>query len=246
MTLFTSFGLRSWLPFVVVGLVALVGTNAIAGERNWTNDTGSNSGFGWTNGASGDGDIATVGLWGDPAVNDVGFRFQTMNPLFTASASYPNSASRLSNMSVVLNTFGATPPSALPITKLHISQWGSFTGDIADVSASGGTVLLVPLSPPGTPTNLGALAMTFNSIDGTWIAEMDIELADIGGGFPAGVNILSIDVTSHLKAIPLAGNATMTEEGALVTIPEPAALTLGLLGLVPIVLRRTRRRTGEG
>ena len=241
MILFTSSRLRSCLPLMVVGLVALVATNAIAGDRNWTNDNGSNTRFGWSNGASGDGDIATVGLWGDPLVDDVGFRFQNMNPLFRATASFPSSASRLSNMSVVLNTLSATPPSATPITKLHISQWGTFTGDVADVDASGGTVLLVPLSPPGTPANLGELAMTFDTINGTWIAEIDILLSDIGGAFPAGVNILSIDVTSHLKAIPSAGNATMTEQGALVTIPEPAALTLGLLGIVPIILRRTRR-----
>ncbi len=144
-------------------------------------------------------------------------------------------------MSVVMNTLAASPPSTTMITKLHIAQWGTFTGDVADVQASGGTVLLVPLSPGGTPANLGELAMSFNTIDGTWIAEMDIVLADIGGAFPAGVNILSIDVTSHLKAIPSAGNATMTEQGALVTIPEPATLTLGLLGVVPIILRRTRR-----
>ncbi len=236
MDTFASF--HRWSPLLVVCLVLSVGAAATAVPRDWTNASGANAVFGWTNGQSGDGDVATVGLWGDPITTDQGFFFRTMEPMFEAAATFPSSASTLSGMSVVANTLGAAPPNPSPLTELHIREWGTFTGDIEDVDASGGTVLLLPLSPPGPPINLGELVMTFDAGAGTWTARMDVVFADIGGGFPAGVNILSVDVTNHLKAIPVDGSASIQKLGADVVTPEPATSALGLVGLLIVMRRR--------
>jgi hypothetical protein len=96
--------------------------------------------------------------------------------------------------------------------------------------------------PSGPPANLGELEMTFDVEEGTWEASLDVVFADIGGipAFPPEVNLLGLDVTNHLKAIPLDGSASIQKLGAEIIIPEPATLTLVLCGVVAIVSRRAR------
>ncbi|HUU82199.1 MAG TPA: hypothetical protein VM243_01725 [Phycisphaerae bacterium] len=234
---------RSWSSLLVVGLVVSVAGSVVAAPRAWTNATGSNSTFGWSGGQSGDGDVTNVGLWGDPIVNDEGFFFRDMNPLFKAEAVWPASSNMLSGMSVTLNTMNAVPPNMAGLTELRVREWGSYTGDIEDVVATGGTVLLTPISPGGPPTNLGELAMTFDSQEGTWEASMDVVFSDIGGGFPSAVQIMSMAITNHLEAIPMDGSASIQKEGASVVFPEPATGMLTLCGLIAVARRRGRHNS---
>jgi hypothetical protein len=233
---------RLSIPLVVFAVVRLAGAPAFATAVPWANETGSNPRFGWSDGQSDDGGLEQGGLWGDPTVTEHGFFFEDMNDLFKAEAAYPASDNIASSLSVTIDTSGSSPPGAAPLSELRIREWGSFTGDIEDVDASGGTVLLLPISPSGTPTELGQLTMAFDIEEHTWEASMDILFADIGGTppFPPEVSIFGIDITNHLQAIPLDGAASIQKLGAEITLPEPATLGLVLCGFLPIVLRRAR------
>ena len=234
---------RLSIPLIVLGVVLSIGASAFAEAVPWDNEDGSNERFGWPNGQSGDGSLGQGGLWGDPTITAEGFfNFENMNELFKAEATYPAGDNIVSSASVTINTPGSSPPGAAPVTELHIREWGSFTGDIEDVEASGATVLLIPIDPGGLPAELGELTMTFDIDEHTWEASMDIYFADIGGTppFPPELSILAVDISNHLKAIPLDGTASIQKLGAEVTLPEPTTLGLVFFGLLPIVLRRTR------
>ena len=233
---------RLSVTLIVLGVGLSMGASAFATAVPWANEDGSNPRFGWSDGQSDDGGLGQGGLWGDPTVTEQGFFFEDMNELFKAEATYPASDNIASSLSMTISTFGSSPPGAPPLTDLYIREWGSFTGDIEDVDASGGTVLLLPINPGGVPTELGQLTMTFDIDEHTWEASMDISFADIGGmpPFPPEMNILLIDITNHLKAIPLDGTASIQKLGAEVTVPEPTTLGLLFFGLLPVVLRRTR------
>ena len=232
---------RLSVPLVVFGVVLSIGASAFATAVPWTNEDGSNARFGWSSGQSDDGGLLQGGLWGDPTVTEHGFFFENMSDLFEAEATFPAADNIASSVSVTINRLGATPPGADPLTELHIREWGSYTGEIADVIETGGTVLLIPITvPPTPPAELGELTMTFDSDAGTWEASMDIDFASIGGLFPSEVDILGIDITNHLKATPASGFASIQKLGAEITVPEPTTLGLVLFGLLPIVLRRAR------
>ncbi len=233
---------RRWLPVLAVGLLLTVSSSVWAAPVPWSNASGSNSRFGWSNGQSDDGGLGGSGLWGNPVVTPPGFYFGAMSPNFRAEATDPESDNMLSSMSVVLSVFSSTPPNAPSLTELRIEEWGTFTGDVSDVEATGGTVLLTSLNPARPPKNLGELNMRFDTENGTWRAWMDIDFAAIGGTFPAAVKILSVDVTNHLKAIPTGGRtASIQKTGATVTVPEPATGMFVLCGLVTLVARRAGR-----
>jgi hypothetical protein len=201
----------------------------------WTNESGSNARFAWSDGQSDDGGLGEGGLWGDPIVTIEGFFFDDVNPLFRAEA--PDADNIVSAMSVNLSTLGADPVPADPLTELHITEWGTYTGMWEEVAASSGTVLLIPISPSGPPTNLGQLTMTHDPDTLSWMASMNIYFDEIGGGFPSEVNILGLDVTNHLIAT---GTSSIQKTGAKVLVPEPTTAMLVLCGLIPIVSRRRR------
>lgn len=228
------------VPIISLVLVASLFTGAQAAPVDWDNDSGANARFGWSDGQSGDGDLGGDGLWGNPIVNELGFFFRDMDEAFMAEATYPSADNILSSTSVLINTNNSDPAGAAPLTELHIREWGSYTGDIENVSSTFGTVLLVPIIPGGVPVNVGELTMTYDDVEKTWEASMDIYFDEIGGmpPFPAEVQLLSLDVTNHLKAVPVDGSASIQKLGADIIVPEPACLTLLLFGLGGMLLRR--------
>ena len=228
------------VPIISIVLVGSLFAGAQATPVIWDNTSGANARFGWTNGQSGDGGLGGGGLWGNPTVNELGFFFRDMEETFEAEATYPSADNILSSMSVLVNTNNADPTAAPPLTELHIREWGSYTGNIEDVSDTFGTVLLVPIVPGGVPVNMGEMAMTFDDVEKTWAASMDIYFNEIGGmpPFPAEMQHLSLDITNHLKAVPLSGAASIQKLGADIIVPEPACLTLVLFGLGGVLLRR--------
>ena len=227
------------VPIITVVLVASVAAVSFASPVAWDNATGANARFGWSNGQSGDGGLSGAGLWGDPTVNELGFFFRDMEETFAAEATHPASDNILSGMSVTLNTMTSSPPAAPALTELHIREWGCYTGEIEDVMATSGTVQLIPIVPSSSSVNLGQLTMDYDDVEKTWTASMDIYFDQIGGGFPPALNIFGLDISNHLKAVPLDGRtASIQKLGADIVVPEPACLTLLLVGLGGVLLRR--------
>jgi hypothetical protein len=231
---------------LVAGLTLVMASSAEAAAIAWTNAGGSNAAFDWSNGDSGD------GQWGDPDVYPSGFYFNNMLPTFKAGpVTNPNADSIVSSMSVDIDA-------SAPITELHFSESGTYTGDVADVRTvdtgddvkTFASVLLTVLDPldfiNGPVFEAGFLDFTFHA-NGTWDAALDLGLADLTAlspSFAGGLNTFSIAVTNHLMAVPDdigATTAGIQKTGGRVIVPEPATLLFGLCGLAAITLRRPRR-----
>ena len=213
----------------IVSLMLLVGT-AGAADVPWVPPSGSNADFAWLNGKSGD------GMWGNPVVTTKGFWFTNMDPSFKAEATFPLSYTRTSTCAVTIDDVGAPL-----ITELHIREYGTYSGDIADVSHSGGTLSVSLLVPSGGTQNLGNLTMGFNPANHTWTAWKDVDLAAL---IPAGgKDTFNVVVTNHLAATPDAigeTSAMIQKTGGRIIIPEPATLAMALVGFAMLSLRRSR------
>jgi len=215
----------------IVSLMLLVGT-AGAADVPWVPPSGSNADFAWSSGKSGD------GMWGNPVVTTKGFWFTNMDPSFKAEATFPLSYTRTSTCAVTIDDVGAPL-----ITELHIREYGTYSGDIADVSQTGGTLSLTLMVPSGGTQNLGNLAVSFNPADHTWTAWKDVDLAALRPGPPPGLDRFIVTVTNHLKATPDAigeTSAMIQKLGGRIIIPEPATLSLALVGFAMISVRRSR------
>jgi len=213
----------------VVFMILLVGT-AGAADIAWSNASGSNADFAWLNGKSGD------GMWGNPTVTTLGFWFTAMKPTFKAEATYPVSNTLDSTVQVIVNA-----NTGKLISELHIREYGTYSGDIADVSHSGGTLSVSLLVPSGGTQNLGNLTMGFNPANHTWTAWKDVDLAAL---IPAGgKDTFNVVVTNHLAATPDAigeTSAMIQKTGGRIIIPEPATLAMALVGFAMLSLRRSR------
>lgn len=231
---------------LAVGLTLVMASSAGAAAISWTNASGSNSAFDWSNGDSGD------GQWGDPDVLPSGFFFNNMLPTFKAGpVTNPSADTIVSSMSVDVDA-------SSPITELHFAEFGTYTGDVADVRTADtgddvktfASVLLTVLDPfdfiNGPVFQAGYLEFQFHA-NGTWDAALDLDLADLtamSAMFAGGINTFSVAVTNHMMAVPDdigATTASIQKTGGRVVVPEPAMLLFGLCGLAAITLRRSRR-----
>lgn len=234
-----------WSPLVIVGLVLVLAVSASAEQIPWDPPEGANARFGWFDGKSDDADLGEGGLWGQPTVPVAGFLFEDMNPLFRAVATPTQSDAIASVMKVSIDTNDADPAPADPLTELHVHEWGSFTGDVADLTGTYGTLLIIPTNP-GAPAYWPyqvSLTFEFDTEAYTWEAWADVIFANTPPTFPSEAIGITIDVTNHLQVAP--GSSSIQKLGAEITVPEPTALMLLLCGLVPVVSRRasvSRRR----
>ena len=214
---------------LIVSMILLAGT-AGAADVSWVPPSGSNADFAWSNGKSGD------GMWGNPTVTTLGFWFTAMKPTFKAEATYPGSNTLDSTVQVIVNA-----NTGKLISELHIREYGTYSGDIADVSHSGGTLSVVLINPSGGTQNLGSVTMGFNPANHTWTAFKDVNLAAL---IPAGgKDTFNVVVTNHLAATPDTigeTTATIQKTGGRIIIPEPATLALALVGFAMLSVRRSR------
>ncbi len=234
---------RKWLPFIAVALTLSLSSSAVfATAVAWTNEDGSNARFGWNSGQSDDGGLEQGGLWGDPVVSLQRFDFDAMHNLFYAETTAPASVSIASAMSVTMDTTAADAPAA-PLTEVHFFEWGTYTGDAADLAAGTyGTMLLIPVTP-GFPQYIPHsvdLTFDFNEVNHTWTAWADLDFTSPPPLFPSAVTVLGIDITNHLHATPDSGTASIQKLGATVTVPEPSTGLLVLIGLAAVVRRGGR------
>jgi hypothetical protein len=208
----------------------LVAGTAGAADVAWSNASGSNADFAWSNGKSGE------GMWGNPVVTTLGFWFTAMKPTFKAEATYPASNTLVSTCSVLVNTINPKL-----ISELHIREYGTYSGDIADVIATSGTLTVSLITPYGGVQNLGNLTVSFNPANHTWTAFKDVNLAALN---PAGgKDTFNITVTNYLQATPDGVGATtaiIQKTGGRFIVPEPATLALALVGFAMLSLRRSR------
>ncbi len=221
-----------------VALLVAVGS-ASAVDVDWGNASGSNARFVWSQGQSGDGDLGGGGLWGDPTVTEQGFFFTDMDPTFEAEATYPGTDAVLSATSVTLNAVGGR------VTEIHVREGGTFTGDVADVEASVGSLSILFMNPPASVINVGPLDYEFNVAEGTWTASLDVDVLSLHPMLASanGALLFNVDVTNHLKAEPDtigATSASIQKTYASIVIPEPSSLLLGAIGLFSLVNRRSR------
>jgi hypothetical protein len=104
----------------VVGAVLLCTASARGTTIPWSNTSGSNSAFGWSNGEN------NTGRFGNPTVSPSGFLFDAMDN-FTAQGGGGAGMSTTDFARVMVDVAGSTPGGAPPVHSITVQEWGTWS-----------------------------------------------------------------------------------------------------------------------
>jgi hypothetical protein len=225
---------------VAVAIAVVASCTGVAWGVSWPfNASGSNARFGWSGGEY------NTGKFGVPIVTTAGFFFVNPNNF---RSEVPSPLSTTDFARVTLDRAGSTPPGAAPIHFITVEEWGTYAGNVSDLTVQVDfQVFRFSPAPPGTtgPLNFGTGTgfITFNP-NGTWSASRTLTA---GGASPPFSNLdwnrLQVTVTNTIQVDGAAAPGSFIEKrGMRIIIPEPASMLLLLAGLGPIVLWRSRGR----
>lgn len=226
------------LVFAAITLIVAVfgfwNTEQAAATGPWSNPSGANTRFAWSNGAN----IGFVenpdGHHGDPLVNVLGFHF--LNPV-NYRAEVGGVTSVQDTTRVTVNVLGAVGGPAPSIDAIIVREWGTWSVGLTDPSMYSVEVnfdlfRFLP-GPPGSTFGINLPPVTFLP-DGRWYTETTYTQGPWD----------QVQITVH-NSIQVSGSAPagsfIQKVGMEIIVPEPAtAILLGVFGA--LVARRVRRR----
>lgn len=222
---------------LIAGLGLTVVGPAQASPIPWSNSSGSNAAFGWSNGEN------NTGRFGNPTVTTAGFLFNQMDA-FIAQGGGGGGASTTDFARMIVNVANSTPPGAPAVHQIIVQEWGTWSASAGSVPADFAVqadfaVFRYLPTPLGTTGSL-SLPVTFNS-NGTWTASRTLT-----AGAPNNPPFANLDwrkfqmtVTNTIQVNGSAPAGSFIEKTNMwIIIPEPASLLLVLGGLLPLVRRR--------
>jgi hypothetical protein len=230
------------------------------------NNSGQTSNFGWSADSASLGHTGTDSQnMGSPSVNQNGVsfinEFGDMNYTVDSGTPSLNSHVEWGVSTVGAVVFGANVPAsnpggAAPITTITVRESGTFVSSSPStdfsVTQSIGIQFFDPI--PAFPHSLtGYLANlpqpTYNLIDGTWEAELVIDITSLplgdGGSLfaPNGAKTMAFDLVNLVSLSPGAPvGASFTKTRAEVFLPEPGTVCLLGLGIMVVGIRRRQVR----
>lgn len=227
---------KSSLLLAVV--VCLATTSVAFSAYSWSDASGANPRFGWSNGQNSDSNY-----FGDPVISEAGFVFSPT--AFKAEVTTPGVGDVAADISLVdVSVFGAVPPGAGAVTEFRVTEWGTYQGDQSHFSVQA-DVSVLRLNP--YQGNTGSLDLGWGGVDGaidwdwdgpgTWRMERTDFLDD-----PLNWNIFSV---TYSNSIQVSGEASLGDfiqkTGAKIIVPEPGTLLLLVVGYGAAFWRRSRR-----
>jgi uncharacterized protein (TIGR03382 family) len=227
--------MRKNLILICVACFGMLASSAVAAPLiPWTVPNGAADDFTYTNGGS------DTGLFGQPTI--IGNSFFFFPAAFRAEAT--NGGSDIANDRIDVR-IQANP--GFNVTGVIIQEFGDYqlTGS-GDVSVTGQlqlTNLNIPFPPQVRIDPLSAnpgSVISGTNISGPWDAESNIDLS----GETISWSRFSLILSNELSATADAGSTASIEKtfagGAVVVtvIPEPATVTLAVLGVAGLLARR--------
>lgn len=223
---------------VALGAGLAFSSAASAVPIDWSNPSGTNPNnfFSWSVGQSNDDNLGLpTGLWGEPTATNSGFLFDAIRPEFEAVATGGGGATTQSEMDVDIQALGPA------FTELHIVEKGTYTGSFTDVSNSVMSVEIFQfLAMPFVLTTITVPIVDLGN--GNWEARLNINDLTTYAGIMGPLGNWSLSVTNILQASSNQGDASIDKTIAQIDFPEPATLSMLLIGFAQVISRRKKCR----
>lgn len=215
----------------VVALAAFaVGTNPVQAV-SWSIASGSNARFGWSGGMN------NTGRFGNPTADLAGFIFN--NPDNFKATTTTSSVTDFAR--VTIDSALALGGPALPFQTIRIREWGTFDGDLANISLQADFSAFRFAPNPGGVTGSLSLpndATIFDLLNKTWYTERTLTVGDL----PAwNVDFTRFQLTVTNTVQVNAGSPAGTfikKHGMRIIIPEPGTCALLAIAMIPLFRRR--------
>lgn len=207
-----------------------------AAASPWTNASGVNERFAWTDGQN------LNGLFGDPINIAAGLFFTNTNNFRAIKSGNPDDLGVHDIAQALVNTDDA---GAIPLNHYNVREWGTWNipdgsgltpGDVFTVQADISVLRTVPLSPLFTQLDITEVELVFNP-DGTWYTKGSILSPPAPGEWVEGL----FKASSTLQVAGSAPDGTWIQlDGMQMTLPEPGSAMLVLAAGGVLMLRRRR------
>ncbi len=213
--------------------VIVTGLNQVQAAVSWDVSvaSGANARFGWTGGEN------NTDRFADPTVDVSGFLFDDPDN-FKAT---PAVSSVTDFARVTIDTALALGGPAAPLDTITIQEWGTFSGDLANIGlqADFSAFRFAPLPPAVTGSlSLPNDASIFDTEEGTWYTERTLTLSELPvWNLPFTKFQLTVTNTVQVNAGAPVGTF-IEKQGMRIIIPEPGTISLLAIGIIPLLRRR--------